>query len=188
MVCLPHIVMVPEKGSKGKIDPSRGLAPGGADTLAAGRNGPAALQGCADAGSWPAAAVAVVRRRGKRGCNTDGRDHSARRSKTPPDIRCRGKCAAAKPLRREPPCPSQTGGWTTAAVHVRLEPVGCGDPLRVAGRDPAGANGWVPHSPAFGNIHQFKRASDDDRTDDCAPAPQMMSPYAGQSSKNDDFR
>jgi hypothetical protein len=133
MVCLPHIVMVPEKGSKGKIDPSRGLAPGGADTLAAGRNGPAALQGCADAGSWPAAAVAVVRRRGKRGCNTDGRDHSARRSKTPPDIRCRGKCAAAKPLRREPPCPSQTGGWTTAAVHVRLEPVGCGDPLRVAG-------------------------------------------------------
>jgi hypothetical protein len=47
--------MMPEKGSKGNLDPSRVTAPGDADTPVAGRDGPAVLPGSAGDGSWRSA-------------------------------------------------------------------------------------------------------------------------------------
>src|SRR5437868_7963603 len=47
-----HMRMMPEKGSKGNLDPSRASAPGDADTPVAGRDGPTVLPGFAGDGSW----------------------------------------------------------------------------------------------------------------------------------------
>src|ERR1019366_3442166 len=85
-----HMAMVPEKGSKGNLDPSRTggapVAPGAADTRVAGRDDPAGLPDSADAGSWHRGAAGDARRHGRHGCNSAVPDHNAGRSRTPHDI------------------------------------------------------------------------------------------------------
>jgi len=104
-----HIRMLPDWRSKGNPDPSRVLAPAGADTPVAGRDGPAVLRDSADGGNWRRAVAGDVLRHGKRGYNSIVRDHNADRSRTLHDIRCRGKPAAGEPFRQEPSCPPQAG-------------------------------------------------------------------------------
>ena len=102
-----HIAMVPEKGSKGKIDPSRAPGTVGDGTFVPGPDDPAGLRDSAGVGGWRAVAAGAEPRRGIQGYNTAVRDHSVRRSRTRRDIHSRSKPADAEPLRREPPCPSQ---------------------------------------------------------------------------------
>ena len=109
LISSPHIRMLPEGRSKGNPDPSRARSPAGVDTPAAGRDDPAVLPDSADGGSWRSAVVGDVLRPGKRNCNSFGRDHNAGRSRTPDDIRCRGRPAAGEPFPREPSCPPQAG-------------------------------------------------------------------------------
>jgi len=142
-----HMAILPENRSKWKIDPSRAPGTGGAGIPFAGPDGPAALRDSADTGGWRAVAVGGGRRGGTRDCNNAVRDHSVHRSRTQRDTHRRDKPADAEPLRREPPCPSQGGDWTTAANHVRLEPACCGDLLRVAEPGPCRCYGGVPFPP-----------------------------------------
>lgn len=104
-----HIRMLPEKRSKGNLDPSRLLAPVGADTAVAGRDGPAVLPGSAGDGGWHSAVAELGLRRGKPGCNSTVRDHNAGRSRTPLGIGCRGRPFDGESLRHEPPYPPEGG-------------------------------------------------------------------------------
>jgi hypothetical protein len=89
-----HIRMMPEKGSKGNLDPSRVTAPGDAGTPVAGRDGPAVLPGSAGDGSWRSAVAEAGLGPGRWDCNNAARGHSADRSRTPRGIHRRGKAEA----------------------------------------------------------------------------------------------
>src|SRR5215467_582953 len=119
----PHTAMVPEKGSKGKIDPSRASGSGGADIAVGDHSDPAVLQDSAGSAGWRADAVGVGLRHGSRDCNNAVRDHSVHRSRKRRDTLRPDRSADAEPVRRELPCPSSDGVWTTAANHVTLGPV-----------------------------------------------------------------
>ena len=117
-----HMAMVPEKGLKRKTDPSRALGTGGDGTPAADPDDLAGPRDSADTGRWRADAAGVGRRCGIRDCNTAAHGHSVRRSRTRRNSHRGGKSAAAEPLRREPPCPSQTRAGQRRSDHVSLEP------------------------------------------------------------------
>jgi hypothetical protein len=104
-----HIRMMPEKGSKGNLDPSRASAPGDADTPVAGRDGPAVLPDSAGDGSWRSAVAGAGLGHGTSDRNSAARGHSADRSRTPRGIHRRGKPVAEEPLRQVAPCPPGDG-------------------------------------------------------------------------------
>jgi hypothetical protein len=107
LILSSHIRILPDQRSKGNPDPSRVLAPAGADMPVAGRDGPAVLRDSADGGSWRSAVAGDVLGHGKRGCNNLDPDHNAGRSRTLHDIRCRGRPAAGELFPHEPSCPPQ---------------------------------------------------------------------------------
>src|SRR5262245_46194667 len=92
-----HIAMLPEKGSKGKIDPSRAPGTVGDGTSVPGPDDPAGLRDSAGVGGWRTVAAGAGRRRGTQGCNTAVRDHNVRRSRTRRGIHSRCKPADAEP-------------------------------------------------------------------------------------------
>lgn len=185
LVPLSHIAMMPEKGSPGNLDPSRGLALG-SDNRVAGRGDPIDLRDSAGADDWRRVAVADERRRGRRSRNSAGRDHSADKSRTLRDIRSR--IADAESLRHEGPCRSRRG-WTTAADHGSLEGITMrGDPLQGCqpGILPLLRPG--PHTlPPSREGTPFQERTDD-RTEDCACGADDDVIYIAKSSKRDDFR
>jgi hypothetical protein len=151
----PHIRMMTEKRSKGNLDPSRAWAPAGADTSVAGRDGPGVLPDFAGGGGWHSAVVGVGLGRGRRGCNSTVRDHSANRSRTRRGIRCHGKPADGEPLRHESPCRPQAGmDKGNRLWQVRTSFDAWWPAAGLPSRNPAVASGGVPHAdcfPAFDN-------------------------------------
>src|SRR5437868_3983782 len=104
-----HMRMMPEKGSKGNLDPSRASAPGDADTPVAGRDGPTVLPGFAGDGSWRSVVAGAGLGYGTSDRNSAARDHSADRSRTPRGIPRWSKPVAGESRRQEWPCPPADG-------------------------------------------------------------------------------
>ena len=118
-----HMRMMPEKGSKGNLDPSRASAPGDADTPVAGRDGPTVLPGFAGDGSWRSVVAGAGLGSGTSDRNSAARDHSRNTERTERGIRRADKSVVAEPLRQKPPCVSAGGTGQRLRLHVRLEPV-----------------------------------------------------------------
>jgi hypothetical protein len=145
-ICFPpHSSIMPGKGSKGNLDPSRGLARNVPGTAAAGRDDPAGLRGFADAAGWRGGAAGAGLGGGTPGCNSDVRDHNARRSETALDST--GKAVAEAPLRRAPP-PSIRASGPRQRLPFRgiLEPVSILTFTKVAGTPPLPTAGFLPLS------------------------------------------
>src|SRR5215472_13155983 len=96
-----HIARMTEKRSKGKIDPSRWLAPVDCGSGVAGRDDPADLRDFAGADGWRSVSVGVLRRYGRPGCNSAVPDHNAGRSKTQHDIHSYSKSVGEEALHHQ---------------------------------------------------------------------------------------
>lgn len=134
--------MMPGKRPKGNPDPSRALAFGVADTPAAGHNDRAVLRGCSGAGGWHSGADGAGLGRGRRGCNSAVRGHSADRDRTPHDIRCPSKPVAGEPIRHVPPCVPASGARQRKWLRGTLEPALIGDLTKVAIPEPHRFQRW----------------------------------------------
>jgi hypothetical protein len=108
---------MPGKRSKGNLDPSRGLVRTVLGTAAAGRDDRAGLRGFADAGGWRGGAAGAGLAGGTPSCNSDVRDHNARRSETALDSI--GKAVAEAPLRRAPPPSIRASGAARQRLPFR---------------------------------------------------------------------
>lgn len=97
-----HIRIVPENRSKGNLDPSR--APADIGIPFAGRDDRAVLPGSSGDGGWRNVVACAGLRHYTRGCNSNVRDHSVRKSRTRRGIRRRGKLADGEQPRHEGPC------------------------------------------------------------------------------------
>jgi hypothetical protein len=123
---------MPGKRPKGKIDPSRALAPCVAGTPAAGRNDLPVLPDCSGTDGWHGGADDAGLDCGRRGCNSVVRGHSASRYRTPLGIRCQGKPVAAEPILRVPPCVLAGGARQRQWLRGTLEAALIGDLTKVA--------------------------------------------------------
>lgn len=127
--------MLADPESKRNPDPSRALAPAAADTPVADRDGPAVLPESADGGSSPNVVAGDVLRRGKRGCNSVVRDHTADRSRT--RQYSRSSPAGGELFHPDSSCPPQAGTGQRQRIMTQLEPASMhGDPLEVANHSP----------------------------------------------------
>src|SRR5262245_38541186 len=127
--------MLADPESKRNPDPSRALAPAAADTPVADRDGPAALPESADGGRSPHVVAGDVLRRGKRGCNSVVRDHTADTSRT--RQYSRRSPAGGALFHPHSPCPPQAGTGQRQRIMTQLEPASMhGDPLEVANHSP----------------------------------------------------
>src|SRR5215472_13518804 len=104
-----HIARMTEKRSKGKIDPSRWLAPVDGGSGVAGRDDPADLRDYAGADDWRSFSVGVVRRYGRPDCNGAVPDHNTGRAKTPHDIHSHCKSVGEKAFRHQ--SSAQSADW-----------------------------------------------------------------------------
>ena len=100
----PHSRMMPGRGSKGNLDPSRGPRPGARGIAAAGPGDPAVPPDFAGGGDWRNDAGGAAQFHGRKRCSSGVRDHCARRSRMPRHTPQPHKTAVAEPLLRVPPC------------------------------------------------------------------------------------
>jgi hypothetical protein len=163
--------MMPGKGSKGNLDPSRSLRSlvGGSarDKHVAGRDDRVVPRDSAGAGNWLVAADRAGLAGGRPGCNSVARDHSGSRERISRGMCCRSKLAAGEPLRRAPPCLFAGGARQWRQLRGNLEPALFGAPNQGSPcRNPAASNDGVPccFPPSSLNIPSVANA--DDGTDD----------------------
>jgi len=160
---------MPGKRSKGKIDPSRALAPDVADTPAAGHDDLPVPPDFSGTDGWRGGADGVGPGCGRQGCNSADLGHSADRDRTPLDIHYPSKPVAGEPIRHFPPCVPAGGARQWQWLRGTLEPACLVTCRKVAISEPHRFQRWgFILIPAFEVQDTTSVGFADDRTDDGA--------------------
>src|SRR6516225_3994348 len=166
--------MVPEKGSKGNLDPSR-FCVGGIGTRSGGSDDPGVLPGCAGSGRWRGGVAGGGLGCGRPGCSSGVHDRSADRSRRPSGSR--NKLADGEPLRHDRPLRASGETGQRRRFMAPLEASSDGD-LRGCQRGPCRVTAGSSFHPAFDKATPFpdKGLTIDGRV---SPAVTILACYAG---------